>query len=759
MSDRIIGSASTRSRLWAGLIVRSLVDFEGDRDWFFTYLLPDVEYVLNMRSIAEPQFALGDPAVRVLDEDSVEIFRDNDSGKDKNARLRFSVPTAGRYYLEAAGRNDTRGEYSLALETETDDFVSNFKTTGVIPILGVSGTVDGLLETAIDRDWFRIELAANTWYRFSVDGEPSDYFRPMLMIRNSETGSKTSLESVHRFYSNDGGSHFVAVRNFGRFGNGSSSGSYSVVVEKGRVPFLSNSLPQSVRSGVGGQRISSIISTNDFPIQHFHIYSDQDLQFGLKFIRKTKEADKVYRALTDSAFGRWSTLTDVPNTNVYVRGLTSLEPSGELTAWTKFNVQAYQTSRIDSGKKMPARTLTYAFANDMPGYFVGDGRFPDFQMLSEGEILAYREALRRWDVYENSLVFLEVLPDAENDNADIMIFKSDIAQPVLGFFPGKGGGGDLVLDTNASALNNLRLGSQGFFELLRGIGGTLGLKSNPELSREESVMGRKVEQSNYNGIYPTSPGVLDVSLQSERYYVNKFVSNEDDSYTFIENEAITYTDFGGVDTIDASGPHKVTIDLRPGASSYQIWNNARIAYINLAYDAEIENAIGSDGSDMITGNGWDNRIAAGSGNDLIEGGVGNDRLLGGAGGDTYIYQFADGNDVIDERGSGGHDRLEINGILGFNDFSKDIAFRKNRNGNDLIISLMLNESETVKHGEIRIRNMNQRDSQVETLSLSKDGVNFAEVSLRSLFDSASNGFKRFELTAESDRFGTVVAPI
>lgn len=755
MSDRIIGNSGTRNRLWAGSVVRSLVDFEGDRDWFLTYLMPDIEYVLNMRSIAEPQFALGDPAVRVLDENSIEVFRDNDSGRDKNARLRFAVPTAGFYYLEAAGRSSTRGEYSLTLETDTDDFKSNAQTTGIIPIIQKSGAARGLLETSDDQDWFRIELSADTWYRFSVEGQPSQYSRPLLLIRNLEEGSKTPLRSVHRFKAERDGVYYVSVRNFGDYGSfGSSPGRYSVTVKQGQVPFLSTKVPQVVRQS----HIVQSVSTNDFPIQHYHIYSDQDLRFGAGFIEKRMEAGVVYRALNQDAFNRWYALSEYSSTNVYVRGLTSLDAGGETTAWEKFNVQGYQTSQIDSGRR-PPQTLTYAFADGLPSYFVNDDRFPDFEMLDGSEKSAYREALRRWDIYENSLVFSEVLPDSENDNADIMIFKSDISQPVLGFWPGSGGGGDLVLDTNASELNNLKLGSKGFFELLRGIGSTLGLKSNPDLSREESVMGRKVEQANFNGIYPTSPGVLDVAFQSERYYVFKPATDEDNSYTFIENEAITYTDFGGVDTIDASGPKKVAIDLRPGASSYQLWNNSKVAYINLAYDAQIENAIGSDGSDMIIGNGWENRIAAGSGNDLIEGGVGDDRLLGGSGGDTYIYQFADGDDVIDEKGAGGHDRLEINGILGLDDFAKDIAFRKNRNGNDLIISLMLNDSETVSQGEIRIKNMSQRSSQIETLSLSKDGINVAEVSLRSLFGSASTSFRRFGLTNESDRFGTIVSGI
>lgn len=54
----------------------------------------------------------------------------------------------------------------------------------------------------------------------------------------------------------------------------------------------------------------------------------------------------------------------------------------------------------------------------------------------------------------------------------------------------------------------------------------------------------------------------------------------------------------------------------------------------------IENVIGSDFNDVITGDSRANLLAGGAGNDSLNGGAGTDRLDGGAGKDTFIFDTA-----------------------------------------------------------------------------------------------------------------------
>ena len=79
---------------------------------------------------------------------------------------------------------------------------------------------------------------------------------------------------------------------------------------------------------------------------------------------------------------------------------------------------------------------------------------------------------------------------------------------------------------------------------------------------------------------------------------------------------------------------------------------------------------GDGGDDILYELGTDNDILlGGSGNDTLfgqsgtnslRGGEGNDSLYGGIGNDQYIFAFTgDGNDIIDELGGTGSDRIQI----------------------------------------------------------------------------------------------------
>jgi Ca2+-binding RTX toxin-like protein len=61
---------------------------------------------------------------------------------------------------------------------------------------------------------------------------------------------------------------------------------------------------------------------------------------------------------------------------------------------------------------------------------------------------------------------------------------------------------------------------------------------------------------------------------------------------------------------------------------------------------DVENVIGGDGDDTITGSALDNVLDGGAGNDTISGGLGNDTLRGGAGND--VLHGDAGDDIFDE---------------------------------------------------------------------------------------------------------------
>ncbi|MEM6932107.1 MAG: Ig-like domain-containing protein [Pseudomonadota bacterium] len=72
---------------------------------------------------------------------------------------------------------------------------------------------------------------------------------------------------------------------------------------------------------------------------------------------------------------------------------------------------------------------------------------------------------------------------------------------------------------------------------------------------------------------------------------------------------------------------------------------------------------GGTGNDTLLGNSGSDSLFGGSGADDLDGGDGDDTLDGGDGGDLYRFVPNSGDDVIDETGTGGSNRLVLPGVL------------------------------------------------------------------------------------------------
>lgn len=123
------------------------------------------------------------------------------------------------------------------------------------------------------------------------------------------------------------------------------------------------------------------------------------------------------------------------------------------------------------------------------------------------------------------------------------------------------------------------------------------------------------------------------------------------------------TDVEGVDTIDAAAiTSQSVIKLSPGAISRIDGQEFTISPLSV-----IENAIGGDGDDQLTGNTAANRLQGGRGNDALAGGPGDDTLEGGPGFDSAQFtgtlrghSITLGKDAVvvqDQAGPEGIDRL------------------------------------------------------------------------------------------------------
>lgn len=129
---------------------------------------------------------------------------------------------------------------------------------------------------------------------------------------------------------------------------------------------------------------------------------------------------------------------------------------------------------------------------------------------------------------------------------------------------------------------------------------------------------------------------------------------------------------GGTDTINftRSAQNGLNIDLSAehSASSHWFFRNNGEDYVKVAwnggysYFGGIENVVGSNGNDTITGNDDGNTLSGADGNDVITGGINANALYGGDGDDTLNagdsgdhIEGGNGDDVI--HGGAGWDRI------------------------------------------------------------------------------------------------------
>lgn len=151
---------------------------------------------------------------------------------------------------------------------------------------------------------------------------------------------------------------------------------------------------------------------------------------------------------------------------------------------------------------------------------------------------------------------------------------------------------------------------------------------------------------NFNFGWQGGPMALDIAAIQTIYGSNAAFANGDNTYTLPgEDKAGTryfsIWDTGGTDTISASASTTPTFINLNAATLSGATAGGAVSFgsgvhggLTIANGVVIENAVGSTGSDSITGNAAANYLSGGAGADTLLGGTGNDILDGGAGGDT-----------------------------------------------------------------------------------------------------------------------------
>ncbi|KFK92700.1 MULTISPECIES: calcium-binding protein [unclassified Serratia (in: enterobacteria)] len=173
---------------------------------------------------------------------------------------------------------------------------------------------------------------------------------------------------------------------------------------------------------------------------------------------------------------------------------------------------------------------------------------------------------------------------------------------------------------------------------------------------------------NSKGVYldeakTISYGILDIQALQYIYGKNTHFNADNTTYKYTPDKLNffdTIWDGGGNDTLDVSAFNLGSvINLNGGTRSSIYVEVPKLApeksYLNsisydgtnaigIAYGANIENANGTQGNDIIYGNDLNNVIKGNNGNDTLYGGKGNDVLHSGAGND--VLYGGEGKDIL-----------------------------------------------------------------------------------------------------------------
>lgn len=237
------GNNTSTAALSVGGRQSGVISPAADEDWFAMSLVGGTTYILDLIGDPASQSPLADPLIRGIYTATGVLLpntTNDDYGTSRDARVTFTAPSSGTFFVSAAAFGTHTGDYVVSLSRRVNqlDVVGETPATSAPLSLGSTG-VAGVVDLARDVDWYAVNLVAGRSYLVSIRGAASGagtlsdtrlagiYDGTGTLIAGSGyDGEAGSAEVFVTLTPASTGTYYVAVA-----GQGDLSGTYRVSVE------------------------------------------------------------------------------------------------------------------------------------------------------------------------------------------------------------------------------------------------------------------------------------------------------------------------------------------------------------------------------------------------------------------------------------------------------------------------------------------------------------------------------------------------
>lgn len=582
--------------------------------------------------------------------------------------------------------------------------------------LAIGSSVNGVLDTLGDHDWYRVTLTAGQTYTFTIGatgaGDIQDSYLRLhngagtLIAENDDIAFPGNTYSRIVFTATTSGTYFVNVGAY----NDLETGNFRLTAASDLTDSIPGSSATTASLTVDGPAVAGVLdAAGDHDWYRVSLVAGTTYTFFTSATGGANDPDTFIRLFgtdgstqlaenDDGGGGTYSLIRFTPTTS----GTYFLDVGG-------FNDAASGNYRVAAGLAPPLPVFTNDEIADqlLNGYWGGPQAARHFNvapggtitfnvtaLTAEGQTLA-REAFNLWSD-ATGITFQEITGAANitlDDNQTGAFANSTRVGNIIS-------SSTVNVSTQWLATYGTGLNTYSFQTYIHEIGHAIGLghggpyNGNATYGQDNSyqndawattVMSYFDQTENsyfaaqgFTRQFVVSPIIADVLAVNLAYGTPTTTRTGNTTYGFgntsgraiydaTQFPSVTYTvvDHGGIDTLNYSRfTQNQRIDLNQEAFSNV---GGRVGNVTIARGSVIENAISGLGNDVVIGNSANNNLSGKAGDDTIDGNAGDDTLNGGAGND--ILNGGDGSDRLfgnggadTMNGGGGNDRLEVDNV-------------------------------------------------------------------------------------------------